>query len=239
MEPQMTYIMVTIPEEEAEKKGPYGPPGFLALPSPINDGQQFSSFNNLIICFYSEWYGPRRGIIVVPPFPRHDEHDDEHIVPVRGGPMPQLSIGWNTLIFLGLSRVEVGWIVDMLKTHGELLKNPDYFGGPKRDWENYELSMNKLKVILEEVGNEAVETAVSEYVLGLLEGNLIGRTSATKDCERHCSNSRRRGGVASEVGASHEKDARRERRGPSREWISNLATAGVSARRRKRRTRRQ
>jgi hypothetical protein len=43
--------------------------------------------------------------------------------------------------------------------------------------------MNKLMVILEEVGIKAVEIAVREYVLGLLEGDLIGRASATKDCE--------------------------------------------------------
>jgi hypothetical protein len=123
MEPQMTYIMVAVPEEKVEIKPPHIPPGL--RPSRINDGQQFSSFNNLIIGFYSEWYGPHRGIIVVPPFPCHDELSHEHIVPVRGGPMPQLSIWCNALIFLGLSRVEVGWIIDMLKTHGELLKNPD------------------------------------------------------------------------------------------------------------------
>lgn len=101
----MTYIMVTIPEEEVEIKPPHISSGLRLL--RINDGQQFSSFNNLIIGFCSKWYGLYRGIIVVPPFPCHDELNHEHIVPVRGKPMPQLSIWCNALIFLGLSRVKM------------------------------------------------------------------------------------------------------------------------------------
>lgn len=43
--------------------------------------------------------------------------------------------------------------------------------------------MNKLMVILKKMGIKAVEIAVRKYVLGLLEGDLIGRASTTKDCE--------------------------------------------------------